>query len=282
MLNYYEFLKLPEAITREEIELAFMVFKAELLKFSPGINVSEKELRLRKPAEWDAYVFLLNEEKRKEHDEALMQCRKDQLEAQQKLVEEKLNVNASSNWKNIVLVAGLIALVLYFIFQKVSSDNITEEPKWRSYKITDEIQVMLPADIDTNVNIIPPFLLNYVKSKSCCQSDLKGGFSVTVARFDMGYDFKISEKDISYIVNTEMGSHMATHKPDSTTFTMNIRGYRVFIRKGTYAVDGMLRAFENYSMLKGNTAIKIIVAHIPGDATQIKYAETVFNSLTCF
>ena len=132
------------------------------------------------------------------------------------------------------------------------------------------------------MNIIPLYLMNYIKSLSCCQSDLKGGFSVTVARFVMDDNFKISEKDISYIVNTEMGSHMAVHRPDSTTFNMNIRGYRVFVRKGTYTVEGTLRAFENYSMLKGSTAIKIIVAYVPGDAKQIKYAETVFNSLTCF
>jgi len=225
-----------------------------------------------------AFVNLVNNE---QHDEALELNRKEHRQKQLESTEDQ-KINSSAKWKNVALVAGLIFIVLFFIFRKISNDNITEEPKWRSYHVTDEIQVILPGPIDTNINIIPPYLLNYITSRACCQSDLKGGFSVTVARFVMDNNFKISEKDISYIVNTEMGSHMTTHKPDSTTFTMNIRGYRVFVRKGTYAVDGMLRAFENYSMLKGNTAIKIIVAHVPGDAKQIKYAETVFNSLTCY
>jgi hypothetical protein len=282
MLNYYELLKILSDSTNEEIELAFAAFKNELLKFSPGISVTEEELRLRKPAEWDAYVFLLDAEKRREYDETLKVYEAHQLSKEQKPGTESQNVNDNPNWKSIALVAVLIGVVLFFIFRKVSNDHITEEPKWRTHHITDEIQILLPAPIDTSINIIPPYLLNYITSWSCCQSDLKGGFSVTIARFVMDGNFKISEKDISYIVNTEMGSHMTIRKPDSTNFTMNIRGYRVFVRKGTYVMEGTLRAFENYSMLKGNTAIKIIVAHVPDDPKQIKYAEHVFNSLTCF
>ncbi len=282
MLNYYELLKISQNSAQNEIEFAFAEFKSELLKFSPGINLSDEELRSRKPKEWDAYLFLLDPEKKKEHDGFLEHERNHELKEAQNKIEEEQNLKSSEKWKYVGLVVIIILVALYFLFQNNSSDNLTEEPKWRTHHITDEIQVILPAPIDTNVNIIPPYLMNYIKSLSCCQSDLKGGFSVTVAHFVMDDNFKISEKDISYIVNTEMGSHMVTHRPDSTNFYMNIRGYRVFVRKGTYVVEGTLRAFENYSMLKGNTAIKIIVAYVPGDAKQIKYAETVFNSLTCF
>jgi hypothetical protein len=282
MLNYYSLLKLSPDSSQEDIEQAFADFKKELLKFSPGINLSDEELRLHKPETWDAYLFLLNRESRKEHDEILERDRIQKLNEAKNKLEEEQNLKTTAKWKYIGLGAAIIPVLIYFLFQNSSDNNLTVEPKWRSHYITDEIQVILPAPVDTNVNIIPPILMPYIKSMSCCQSDLKGGFSVTVAGFVMNDNFKISEKDISYIVNTEMGSHMAIRKPDSTNFTMNIRGYNVFVRKGTYVVEGTLRAFENYSMLKGNTAIKIIVAYVPGDEQQIKYAETVFNSLTCF
>ena len=282
MLNYYTFLKLSEDSSNEKVEMAFTEFKNELLKFSPGINISEDELRSRKPKEWDAFMVLLNPSSRKEYDEKLEHERTLELSESQNEIEKEESLRSSDKWKYFGLAGTLIIVLMFFLFQNNSNENLTEEPKWRTHRITDEIQVILPAPIDTNVNIVPPFMMNYIKSLSCCQSDLRGGFSVTVARFVMDDNFKISEKDISYIVNTEMGSHMAVHRPDSTNFVMNIRGYRVFARKGTYAIEGIERAFENYSMLKGNTAIKIIIAYVPGDLKQVEYAEAVFNSLNCF
>jgi curved DNA-binding protein CbpA len=282
MLNYYELLKISPDSSKEEIEQAFNIFKSELLKFSPGVDLSEEELKKRKPELWETFDVLLDTEKRKKYDEIIERDRIDELHESQKKIEKEENIKSSKKRKYLGLGVTIIIVVIYFLFQNNSNDNLTEEPKWKTHYITDEIQVVLPAPADTNVNIIPPYLMNYIKSMSCCQSDLKGGFSVTIARFVMDDNFKISEKDISYIVNTEMGSHMTVHKPDSINFAMNIRGFRVFVRKGTYTVEGTLRAFENYSMLKGNTAIKIIVAYVPGDEKQIKYTETVFNSLTCF
>lgn len=281
MLNYYELLKISQEASHEEVEAAFNNFKSELLKFSPGINLTDEELRQRKPEVWQAYEFLLNPTLRKEYDEKLERDRIHELYETQNKLEEEEQLKTTTKWKYVGLFITILVVGIYFLLQNNSDDITTEEPKWRSHYITDEIQVVLPSTPDTNVNIIPPFLLNYIKSSSCCQADLKGGFSVTVARFVMEDNFKISEKDISYIVNNEMGSHMAIRQPDSTNFVMTIRGYRVFVRKGTYVVEGTLRAFENYSMLKGNTGIKIIVAYVPGDQQQIKYAETVFNSLNC-
>jgi hypothetical protein len=281
VINYYDTLKIPESATNGEIELAFIDFKNELMKFSPGIQLNDAELRLRQPAAWDAYLILLDPEKRKAHDTALENGRSVKANEEQNKIVEEHNHEIPSKWKYIGL-SVIIILSLYFIFKKNSEKKVSEAPKWRTHYLTDEIQVMLPAPADTNVNIIPPFLMNYLKSYSCCQSDLKDGFLVATARFTMQDNYKISENDISYITNTEMSNHMAVHRPDSVKFTMNIRGYRVLVRKGTYVMEGTLRAFENYSMLKGSTAIKIIVAYVPGDPQHIKYAETVFNSLNCF
>lgn len=279
MTNYYELLKLPESITCEEIEFAFERFKTDLGKFSPGIQISDPELRLRQPELWDAYVLLLDPAKRIEYDEALERDRIHlEYERKNKLIQSE-GENKSSNKANFIFLIIVSAVFgLYFLVAKLHEEPYMP-PKWRTHYITNEVKVLLPAPIDTNINILPPFMMHYIKSKACCKSELSDGFSVTIAKFETIERFKISFKDVSYIVNNDMGSHLAIQYPDSTTFTMTIHDYRAFVRKGNYGFEGSLRAFENYSLVKDNFAIKVIVSYVPGNELHKKYSEIVFNSL---
>lgn len=279
MVDHYHFLGLPEHSTHEEIELAFEQFKKELMKFSPGVQISPDELRLRRPKEWDAYKVLLNPELRKEHDERLERDRiHASYEAQNKATPES---EPKSRWNSKYIGAGVIivAIGVYVLNLVLTTQGRTIHPNWRTHFITDEIKVLLPAAPDTNINILPPFMMHYIKNKSCYRSELPDGFSVTVAKFETIERFKISFKDVSYIVNNDMGSHLAIQYPDSTTFTMSIHDYRAFIRKGNYGYEGSLHAYENYSLVKDNSAIKVIVSYIPGNETHKRYSEIIFNSL---
>jgi hypothetical protein len=279
MTNYYTLLKVKPEVSHEELELAFVEFKKELLKFSPGIDLSEAELRSRKPDIWNAYEFLLNPTFRKEYDEALERERIHTLYETQNKIREEQEVKSSIKRKYVGLGAIIAIMGIYFLQDLFSTNSIPQEPNWRMHYITDEMKILLPAAIDSSINIIPPFMMHYIDRKLCFKSELKGGFAVTVAQFTMSPRFKISEKDVSYIVNTDMGSHMAIIHPDSSTYNLNIHGYRAFIRKGTYGLDGGLHAFENYSLVNGTSAIKVIISYIPGNEMQSKYAEIVFNSL---
>ena len=154
MVNYYELLKLPDAITHEEIEIAFDIFKNELKKFSPGIHISDPELRLRQPEIWDAYKILLNPEARKEHDELLERDRVHKLYETQNKIQEQQQVKSSAKWKYIGLGATALILVVYFLLGQVSSNSLPEKPKWRTHYITDEIKILLPAEIDSSENFI--------------------------------------------------------------------------------------------------------------------------------
>lgn len=279
MRNLYSFLKLSENSSADEINEAFISFKKELSKYSPGVELPDEELRSRQPEIWDAYTILLDPVTKKEHDELLERERIHELyESKNRLVESEGERKSAGKANFLVMIVVLVIIGIYLmLFGR--SDELAERPNWYTHHVTDEVSVLLPAKIDTSVNIIPPFLLHFIKKGSCYRSVLKGGFSVTVAQFDMNDHYKISQKDVSYIVNVEMSSHMTIVEPDSVNFTMNLHGYNMFVRKGTYSIEGTLHAFENYSMVNGSSAIKIIISYIPGNELQAKYAEIVFKSL---
>jgi hypothetical protein len=263
----------------QEIVTSFEIYKKDLMKFSPGINISEDELRSRGTEVWDAYQILLDPVTKKQHDEQLERDRVHELyEAKNKLIESEARKKSSEKAGSIGIVLVVLILGAYFIFTGSDKNNF-QEPNWRTHQIADKISVLLPSTIDTGINIIPPFLLHFIKKGNCYRSVLEGGFSVTVAQFEMNPRYVISQKDVSYIVNVEMSSHMTILQPDSVNYTMNLHEYNVFVRKGTYSIEGALRAFENYSMVNGSSAIKVIISYVPGNELHAKYAEIVFKSL---
>jgi hypothetical protein len=279
MRNLYSFLNIRESAKTEDIISAFNAYKKELTKFSPGVELSDSELRLRDEQKWDAYQALLDPKTRKLHDDAL---ERDRIHAlyESRSKESEIETGKKDNEKAGIIGAVLVVIILTSFFMFTGSEkNVFEKPVWHRHTIVNDVSVLLPSKIDTSVNIIPPFLLHYISKSSCYRSLLKDGFSVTIAQFDMTSNYKISQKDVSYIVNVEMSSHMTILDPDSVNYTINLHGYNMFVRKGTYSIEGTLRAFENYSMVNGTSAIKVIISYIPGNELHAKYAEIVFKSL---
>ncbi len=280
MLNYYELLKLPEAITREEIELAFNDFKNDLLKFSPGIQLSEAELKLRQPEIWNAYTILLNPEKRKEHDELLERDRVHKLYEAQNKIKEQEEIKSSSKWKYIGLAVTILIVGLYFLLGQTSSNRLPEKPNWRTQYINNDVTILLPTKTDTLINILPPYLANYVNKATSYKSELSNGFCVTIAVIDMNENFKVSLKDLKYITSMEsQNPHMRMQSDIGEEINGSYKGYKMTIAKESYQIDNIIRASENYTLLKGLTAIKIIVNYNPGDDLQEKYNEIVFKSI---
>lgn len=280
MINYYELLKLPEAITHEEIEFAFNNFKNELLKFSPGIKLSETELRSRKPDIWNAYEFLLNSTFRKEYDEALERDRIHQLYEAQNRIEEEQEQRSSEKRRYIGLVAVILIVIIYFVMGQVSSNNLPEQPNWRTHNITDEIKVFLPAPVDSCTNILPGHLLDRSLKKMCYISELAGGFSVTVAKCELNGPFAISFSDVAYAGSREMQNlHLRFKKQDTSKVNITIHNYMTRLTKGTYQIDDVIRGYDNYDLINGNRVIKIVVNYVPGKEEHEKYAEIILKSL---
>jgi hypothetical protein len=280
MLNYYELLKFPEAITQEEIELAFNNFKSELLKFSPGIQLNESELKLRQPEIWNAYAVLLNPEMRKEHDELLERDRVHKLYEAKIKMEEEQQIRSSAKWKYIGLGATLVIIVVYFLLGQVSSNNLPEKPNWRTHYINNEVAILLPAKTDTLVNILPPYLANYINKSFSYNSELSNGFCVTIAIIHMNEGFKVSLKDLKYITSMEsQNPHLRMKSNIGEEINGSYKGYKMTIAKESYQIDNVIRASENYTFLKDLIAIKLIVNYNPGDPLQEKYNEIVFKSI---
>jgi curved DNA-binding protein CbpA len=280
MLNYYSFLKISPDSTQEEIELAFADFKNELLKFSPGINLSEEELRFRKPEEWEAFDVLLNEERRKQYDEVLERDRIHELYEVQIKKEEEENLKKENKRKYYGLTAITLIIIAYFLLSKFSSDNLPKQPNWRTHYITDEVKIVLPAPIDSSDNIFPPFLLGYTKKHLSFLSQLSDGFSVTVGMCEMDGPYALSFKDAGYIGSREMQDmHRRFEKRDTVKLNIAIHNYRILLIKGSYQIDNIIRAYENYTLIKDNVIIKVIVNYESGNPDHEKYREIVFNSL---
>ena len=279
MVNYYQYLNLPEQISQEEIALAFEQFKNELMKFSPGLNISDDQLRLRKPNEWDAFQVLLDPVSRKEHDELLETERaREEYERKSKFVESEGERKSSNKAGFLFLAIVGVIFGLYFIASK-----IFEEPyktaKWFSHHITDDVKVMLPAKIDTAFNILPPFLFSYFKKGSSYKSELSNGFCVSIAIVEMEEHLRVSFKDLAYMTSMEEQSPKIRNPQRNELINTTLGNYRVSIDKGTYQYENIIRASESYTMLSGTTGIKVIVNYNPGDELQVKYCEIVYKSL---
>lgn len=280
MINYYKFLDLPETIPHEEMVYAFEHFKAQLKKFSPGIEISDEELRLRKPNEWDAYAILINPISRKEHDEWLERERIHKLDEERNRIKEQKQDDQSSRLKYLGLGATLLVFMIYFVFQQIAENTLPVQPKWQSHYINKDMKILLPVKVDTVTNILPPYLINYIQKAISFKSELPNGFCVTLAVIDMNEDFRVSLKDLKYITSLEaQNPHMRAISHSGEELNGSYKGYKMVLDRETYQIDNVVRACENYTFLKGLTAIKLIVNYNPGDPLQEKYNEIVFKSI---
>jgi hypothetical protein len=279
MVNYYELLKIRPEASHEEIELAFAEFKKQLLKFSPGINLSEGELRSRKPDVWNAFEFLLDSTMRKEYDEVLERDRIHALYEAENKIKEEQEQRSGKKRKYIALGAVILIVVIYFVMGQVSSNSLPEKANWRTHYITDQVKVLLPSAIDSSDNFLPAYLLGYMKTFKCGVSKIEG-FSVSVARFTLNGDYKISPKDAAYINSMEMQNlHNRFRKEDTAKINLVVAGYYGQLKKGTYQIDNAIRAYENYTLLNGSEVIKVIVNYVPDNTDHEKYSQMVFESL---
>ena len=277
MLNYYELLKVPQNSSQQEMELVFAEFKRKLLKFSPGINLSDEELRLRKPETWEAFDVLLNEEKRKQYDEVLERNRIHELYQSQIKKEEEESLKRTDKWKYIGLGTSIAIVIIYFLQQQISANSSPQKPIWRTHYITDEVKILLPAGVDSTGSILPA---NYARRSISYVSELSDGFSVTVGWLEMHDGYSLSFKDVGYIGSCEMHDmHRRFEKRDTVKLSIAIHNYNTQLIKGTYQIDNVIRAYENYTLIKDNQAIKVIVNYVPDNVDHEKYCEIIFNSL---
>lgn len=280
MINYYEIVKLPEQVTHEEIESTFSEFKNELLKFSPGVYLSEEELRMRQKEKWEAFDVLLDEEKRKSYDEALERDRIHRLYEEQNKLQEETEEKALKKWKYIGIGTTILITVVYFLQQQISANVEPEKPIWRTHNITDEVKIQLPADIDSIGNFLP---INFAKRTIGYVSELSGGFSVTVGWLEMDEGYSLSFRDVGYIGSREMHDmHRRFETKDTVKLNMAIHNYNTQLITGTYQIDNVIRAYENYTLIRGNQVIKVIINYVPDNVEHEKYCKRIFNSLTCY
>jgi len=281
MSNYYEALKLSLNASQDEIAISFETYKNTIRSFGPGVNLSDEELKNRNPETWIAYTVLMNVDLRKEYNEKLERDR-----IHRSYEAKLLNANEGQYIKNkqhtkwFFSLAIIFALIFLYYLSGAGTKDLNEFPKWRTNYLGDSFYVMLPSEPDTLINPLPPYLLNYIKRNKNYYSELKDGFNVSVSVFELGNDFKMSPKDIAYVGSKEMqNSHLRNIKKDTSIVRMMIRGYRLQLERGHYQIDDVLRAYENYTLINGSSAIKLIINYVPENKLHEKYCHVISVSL---
>lgn len=281
MIDYYSELKLSPDVSHDEIANSFNEYKNAVRSFSPGINISDEEIEKRNPKIWIAYQTLLNVETRKEYDARFERDRIHQA-YEAKLMNIPENQVLEDKQKNrwFFSIAIIVILMIVFFINQTTNKGLREVPSWRSVYPDASFRVMLPSEPDTLINLLPPYLLNYVKRNKNYYSELRDGFSVSVSAFELGNDFKISPKDIAYVGSKEMqNSHLRNVIRDTSRVRMIVRDYRLELERGQYQIDDIVRAYENYTLINGSSAIKLIINYVPGNTLHEKYCQVVFASM---
>lgn len=281
MTDYYSALKLSPDVSQDEIAKSFNEYKNTVRSFSPGISISEDEIEKRDPKIWIAYQTLLNVETRKEYDARFERDRIHQAyEAKLMNIPKKqiLEDKQKNRWFFSIVI--IVILTIVFFLNQTTNKSLREVPSWRSVYLDASFRVMLPSEPDTLINPLPPYLLNYVKRNKNYYSELKDGFSVSISAFELENNLKISLKDIAYVGSKEMqNSHLRNVIRDTSRVRMVLRGYRLELERGQYQIDDILRAYENYTLINGSLAIKLIINYVPGNPLHEKYCQVVFASM---
>lgn len=280
MINYYSLLKISPDISQKELEISFSEFKKELASFSPGVTLSDEELAQRNPESWKAYQLLLDTNSRKEYDYKL------ERELAHISYETKNNIDKivepPSSKRKVYLYGTVVVGMVVLIFLALKNNSIRslkDHPSWKQYFVTDEVRILLPGQVDSTNNILPPYLMGFLKRTTCVVSCLSNGFSVTAANLELNDNYIISFRDLNYVGSMEMQNPHAMFIRDPNETYMNVKGYKLLITKGKFQLDDVVRAYDNYTFINKSKAIKVIVNYVPGNLLHEKYAEIIFKSL---
>jgi hypothetical protein len=60
---------------------------------------------------------------------------------------------------------------------------------------------------------------------------------------------------------------------------LNIKNYQTDMQHGSYIAKGKNYYYDNYTLIKGNKAIKIIISYLQGDELLSNYANIISQSI---
>ncbi|MBC7694523.1 MAG: hypothetical protein H7141_03660 [Burkholderiales bacterium] len=193
----------------------------------------------------------------------------------------------SSEFK-IFLGSTILQFMLCFILMNspVSVNSSTNENKhylnevkWNNYSISQQISITLPFELKKSKSVLPEYLHNYLSYDKASKAESANSFSVTIEEFDVYEGINIDEKSYLTINDEYMQSPGTIIASASVVDHLKIKYFNSSSQYGSYTMNNKNYVYENYTLTKGNKAIKIIISYLDGDILLRKYADIVSQSL---
>ena len=203
---------------------------------------------------------------------------------------------SSPSKKTVVFVASvLIQLIITFVLlgknyyseNEQSDATITflnhpsdylKDVKWNHYSISQDLSLILPFEVQESESILPCYMQNYIENSKSNKSESSPSFSVSIEKMEFNSTCKIPDYDLIATNDAYMKNPGVEILPDELLHT-KIKGYTTHVEHGSYAMNGKDYLYENYTFIKGNEGVKVVLSYLKNDHILCKYANVVTQSL---
>jgi hypothetical protein len=121
-------------------------------------------------------------------------------------------------------------------------------------------------------------MLNYIENAKSRKAESSQSFSVTVEKMEFNSFYKIDNADLISINDEYMQTPGVTILKDEALH-LQIKNYKTYVEHGSYVLNGNEYLYENYTLIKGNEGVKIILSYLKNDKILCQYADIVSKSL---
>jgi hypothetical protein len=161
----------------------------------------------------------------------------------------------------------------------VSEKNYLPQVKWGNYSISQELAITLPFELKKSESVLPCYLTNYYASQNSRKAESCESFSVTIEEFDINDYSYLAHKDFMEMKDSYMLAPDAYFTANEGYDHLKIKNYQTDMKHGSYITNGKNYSYDNYTLTKGNKAVKIIVSYLQDDELLSNYANIVSQSI---
>jgi hypothetical protein len=161
----------------------------------------------------------------------------------------------------------------------VSEKNYLPQVKWGNYSISQEIAITLPFELKKSESVLPCYMTNYYALQNSRKAESSESFSVTIEEFDINDYSYIATKNFLEMKDAYMLAPDAYFTANEGYNHLKIKNYQTDMQHGSYIANGKNYYYDNYTLTKGNKAVKIIVSYLQNDELLSNYANIVSQSI---
>lgn len=158
------------------------------------------------------------------------------------------------------------------------ASNYFSEVKWGNYSITQTLSLSLPFELKESKSLLPYYLHNYIDNDKCRKAESSKSFSVSIEKMNFNSYLNIENANLISI-NDEYMQNPGVVILKEEGLHLLIKEYKTFVEYGTYFLNGNEYLYENYTLIKGNEGVKIILSYLKDDKLLCQYADIVTKSL---